>query len=98
VIDTVHLMNAAMAIGKLNDVIDDLEGVTVSLSGRLPIPGLRLNVMCDDLASYQMMRDRLFDPAQLVIDYDAHRSLGYLHETKVLLELFPEHWPKQVWA
>jgi hypothetical protein len=96
-IDTVDLMNAAMASGNITDLIDDFEGVTVTLSGRLPKPGLRLNVMCDDMSTYQVMRDRLFDPAQLVIDYDRHQCTGFLHGTRVLLELFPENWPKQVW-
>lgn len=92
-IDTVDLMNAAMAAGKLNDLIDDADGVYVSLSGRLPSPGMRLNVLCDDMPTYQVMRDRLFDPAQLVIDYDANRCVGYLHDTKVLLEVTV--WPQE---
>lgn len=89
-IDTVNLMNAAMAVSGVEEHIDDLEGVTVSLAGRLPLPGLRIDIACATYQNFLDVCDRLFDWAALELLVDDESAVGKAHHTRIGVHIAEE--------
>lgn len=89
-IDTVNLMNAAMAVSGVEEHLDDLEGVTVSLAGRLPLPGLRIHITCATYQNFLDVCDRLFDWAALELAIDEDSAVGSAHKTRIRVYIADE--------
>ena len=89
-IDTVNLMNAAMAVSGIEERIDDLEGVTVSLAGRLPLPGLRIDIACATYSNFLDVCDRLFDWAAIDLLVDDESAAGQAHHTRIGVHIAEE--------
>ena len=88
-IDTVDLMNAAMAASAINERLEDVD-CTIGLAGTLPKPGLRINIVAPHWPGFLQVTDRLFDWAELTLAVDEDTANGTAYRTAIYVSIAEE--------